>query len=418
MTYLMNFWRTIQRRPFDDITLFLCIAAGIGYVVTQSLGLWNAPDALTRGVALAVVLVGLVALNALEARLYPGGIPALAAVGLLVARAVIIELAVALESFGVANMLYLILPMKAFLYFPPLPAYSVSFALLGIFFLRLNIVKPLWFTSVTGAYTFILFTAGVVLASYAAQLIARERRSRLHAEKLLEDLEVSHQRLARYARQAAESATLEERNRLARDIHDGLGHYLTALNIQLEKAAVFHSRSPEESLQALRDARRLSSEALDDVRQSVGALRDTAYGFRLEDALRRLTETVEGSDLQIRLVIEGGSAGYSNQALLALYRAAQEGLTNVQRHASAQQATLHVCFGDTVAVMTLHDDGVGFDADARSAGSRQAVSRYGLVGVEERLTLVDGRLTVSSQPGAGTTLTVRVPREHTFGKQA
>lgn len=64
---------------------------------------------------------------------------------------------------------------------------------------------------------------------------------------------------------------LEERNRLAREIRDGLGHYLTAINIQLEKAAVFHTRDPDSALESIRDARRLSSEALDDVRHSVGS---------------------------------------------------------------------------------------------------------------------------------------------------
>lgn len=412
MKHLKLMWAEIKRRPFDDITLLLCASVLLGFMGTQGFGWAPVADALLRGVGLLILLALLVALNVGESRLYDGALPSGTAVIMLLLRVLLIEGIVFLEQFGIANILYLIVPMKAFLYFPPLFAYLFSFALLGIFFVRLNLVKPEWYSSVTGAYTFLLFAVGVLLTSYSAGLIARERRSRLHAEKLLSDLEISHQRLARYARQAGEAAMIEERNRLAREIHDGLGHYLTAINIQLEKALVFHTLNPEESLQSLRDARHLGSEALEDVRHSVSALRDSQQGFALQTELERLVETAARNGLHVNLVVQGSSSGFSNQVLLALYRAAQEGLTNVQRHAAARQVELAVCFSADAACMTLRDDGCGFDVSTQSIHARQQAGRYGLTGLQERLALVNGQLMIESQLQSGTTLRVHVPREY------
>jgi signal transduction histidine kinase len=406
---LKDWMRPLVQRPFDDMTLVLCASVMLGYGVVQLAGLKPLPDALVRGVALGVCLLLLIGVNVLEGRWFAGAVdPLRAALGLAV-RIVLIEVASALEGFGTANVLYLIVPMKAFLHFPALIAVLFSLSIVGVFIVRLNWAKPDWLTSVTGVYTFLLFVVGVLLASYTSRLITRERRSRLHTEALLTDLESSHRRLAQYARQAAESATLEERNRLARDIHDGLGHYLTAINIQLEKAAVFHSRTPDEALQAIRDARRLSGEALDDVRHSVGALRDAAGGFALEQALDRLVMTARSASLHIDLNVQGDHAGFSALALLTLYRAAQEGLTNVQRHARARCVRLHVTFTTADAQLSLTDDGCGFDVGrVTAAGNGQG--SYGLAGVAERLARVNGRLTIDSADSAGTTLTVCIPR--------
>ena len=125
----------------------------------------------------------------------------------------------------------------------------------------------------------------------------------------------------------------EERNRLARDIHDSLGHSLTAVNIQLEKALAYWQRSPDESHQAIRDAKQAASEALQEVRHSVGTLRDPDSRFSLRGALEGLTERMNAQGLPIASTITGDESDYNRSTLVALFRGAQEGLTNVQRHA-------------------------------------------------------------------------------------
>ncbi len=252
----------------------------------------------------------------------------------------------------------------------------------------------------------VIFT-GVFFIFYIAYLIRQERLSRMRAERLLADLEDSHRQLQAYAAQVAELATMEERNRLARDIHDSLGHYLTVINVQLEKALAFRERKPEEADQAVRDSKRLASEALQEVRRSVGALRSAPEPFSLAEALRQLVDNARTGHFTINLDISGDESDYSRQSLLTLYRAAQEGLTNVQKHAQASQATVRLQLNGGQASLSIDDNGRGFDPACLANGS----SCYGLRGVKERLELIRGSLKLQSVPGQGTALLITVPKD-------
>jgi signal transduction histidine kinase len=172
--------------------------------------------------------------------------------------------------------------------------------------------------------------------------IDRDQRSRQQMRQLLVELEASHRQLQGYADRVAELAAAAERNRLAREIHDSLGHYLTAISIQLEKAQAYRQRDPDEADQAIRDAKQTARAALQDVRQSVGALRGAEDRFSLRQSLSELVSRVEGAMLAIECHVEGDETDYARPALMALYRAAQEGLTNVQKHAHAEHVLLHV----------------------------------------------------------------------------
>ncbi len=253
--------------------------------------------------------------------------------------------------------------------------------------------------------TFFLTLAFIASIAY---LIRQERTSRLRAETLLHELEASHRQLQNYAEQVAELATTEERNRLAREIHDSLGHYMTVINVQLEKAIAFKARDAEAADQALKDAKHLASEALKDIRRSVGTLRSTPEKFSLAQALAGLVAHLESSQMTIDLQIEGDETGFSKQSLQTLYRAAQEGLTNIQKHAQASRVTVHIKLEDQQASLMITDDGQGFDP-ALLAESKQE-SHYGLQGIRERLELVRGSFKVESSPHHGTSLLVTVPK--------
>jgi len=239
--------------------------------------------------------------------------------------------------------------------------------------------------------------------------LSQRKRPAARAEELFAELEVSHRQLKEYAGQVAELATTRERNRLARDIHDTLGHYLTVINVQLEKALAFRDKKPREADQAVSDAKRLASEALQDVRRSVGALRTIQELPEFIQSLTELVERVRNDTCAIELHIEGDEASFSKQGLLALYRAVQEGLTNVQRHAGASHTWIDLHFGDQEATLILRDNGHGFDAASWQHAEPGRNGGYGLQGLLERLELFGGDLQIESTPAQGTTLRVTLP---------
>ncbi len=256
---------------------------------------------------------------------------------------------------------------------------------------------------------FLTYSVALAFVFSIAYMIKRERTNRLQAEKLLHELEESHRQLQTYADQVAELATIEERNRLARDIHDSLGHYMTVINVQLEKAIVFRDRNPDEADEAVRESKRLASEALQEVRRSVSALRSTAGPFSLTEALQELVDNMNAAgQFTIALDIQGNEAGYSRQTLSTLYRAAQEGLTNIQKHAQASQVTVRVRLNAQEADLSIADNGQGFDPAILA--EMKGKSHYGLQGVRERLELIRGSLKLESVPGKGTSLFITVPK--------
>ncbi len=209
--------------------------------------------------------------------------------------------------------------------------------------------------------------------------------------------------LQQSASQREQLATAQERSRIAREIHDSLGHSLTALNIQLEGAMKLAQRNPQKAQTLLAEAKRLGSVALQDVRQSVATLRQPLSSEPLEQQLRRLLDTLEqltGVVPQVEIDISGP---LSQAASLALYRIAQEGITNIIRHAHASTVSFSLTVQETGgATLKLQDNGCGFDLEQTSTG-------YGLQGIRERAQAASGQLTLVSSRGNGCLLLVEIP---------
>ena len=236
--------------------------------------------------------------------------------------------------------------------------------------------------------------------------VLNDRAHRLRAERVMHDLEEAHAGLKRSATETLQAT--EERNQLARDIHDSLGHYLTVINVQLEKSLAFRTRDPDIADRALGDAKRIASDALRDVRSALGVLEPTHELFSLTAGLQRLAYNV-GDGVPVELRVIGQEDSFSRQALMVLYRVAQEGLTNIQKHARAAQARIELVFADEQATLTVQDNGRGFDPDDQA--TPVMARQYGLQCMRERLELVGGSFTLTSQPGAGTRIVVVVPRQ-------
>lgn len=202
-------------------------------------------------------------------------------------------------------------------------------------------------------------------------------------------------------------AVAEERNRLAREIHDGLGHYLTATTMQLQRAKALLENTAtatqaSTALEALGKAETLLQEALVDVRRSVAALRTApGYGQPLAAAIKQLVEQAQASaGLEAQFNGQGAPRALDSQAELTLYRAAQEGLTNVCKHARATRVAVVLCFEPGNVRLSIDDNGQGQGA---------TTSGYGLLGLRERVQLQDGTVAIDSQPGRGFRLVVEIP---------
>jgi signal transduction histidine kinase len=227
---------------------------------------------------------------------------------------------------------------------------------------------------------------------------------RILAEKQAkEELASANQRIRNYALKAEEIATLQERNRIAREIHDSLGHSLTALNLHLEMALKLAHIQPDRSREVLTEAKRLGSIALQDVRESVSTLRsDPLQGQDLPTAIHKLVD-----DLKLSNQIE--PACYLDlpptlplDVATAIYRIVQEALTNITKYAEADEAIVSVHTTANAIELKIADNGRGFNPTHNSTG-------FGLQGMRERVLSLQGKFEVSSAPGQGCQIRAVIP---------
>jgi len=212
----------------------------------------------------------------------------------------------------------------------------------------------------------------------------------------------ANQRLRDHASQVEELATTKERNRLAREIHDSLGHYLTVVNVQIGAAQAILEQDRPRALDHLAKAQALTQEGLAEVRHSVASLRASLTESRpLPEALAKLAEQWNTAGLRIKFVVAGTIRPLTPPVNLTLFRAAQEALTNVGKHAQATSVDLYLDYRDERAVqLRVKDNGVGSD---NSEGG------FGLLGVRERVQQLSGAVHVRTRAGEGFALEVELP---------
>jgi signal transduction histidine kinase len=246
------------------------------------------------------------------------------------------------------------------------------------------------------------YSGGFVFFAAVSMMATRQREERERAEGLLAELEEAHHRLREYAQRVEELAVAEERNRLAREIHDSLGHHLTVASVQLEAARGLLTIDPTRAHTQIDKAQRSVKEALAEVRRSVRALRPGELEREsLIQSLRALIEEFEATTaLLVEFKVEGEEQRLSSVTELTLYRAAQEALTNVQKHAHASQVDLTLRFAPHEVTLTVADNGVG----ASDLGEG-----FGLMGQRERAELLGGSLLVGNRAGGGFELRVSLP---------
>ncbi len=220
-------------------------------------------------------------------------------------------------------------------------------------------------------------------------------------------LSIAVERARLFAR-SVQLGAVEERNRLAREIHDTLAQGLTAAALQLESAEVLldaGSDAAQEVRKPLHRALSLTRSNLEEARRSVLDLRAAPLeGRSLSEALKALVDRWEAEHgINTRYLVVNGARPLPPNVEVGLYRICQEAMTNAARHAQARRVTVRLITTSEQVQLIVEDDGRGFDP------SDVPGDRHGLIGMNERATMLDGALSVQSSPGGGTRVEATVP---------
>ena len=265
---------------------------------------------------------------------------------------------------------------------------------------RHQVVELVWDWRISNI---LLFSLTLIFALMLINALLAERQSREKLEKVYQELEMTHQQLHQYALRIEDQATLQERNRIAREIHDGLGHTLTAQTIQINNALIFWQTKSEQALASLKQAKQLGAEALLEVRKSVSVLRSNPLqGQLLESAIKKLLQ-----DFKQNTEIEVLTNIYLQQSLpsevnTTLYRIIQESLTNIYKHSQAKTVNIELLQELGCIRLMIEDNGKGFDPTQNTTG-------FGVQGMKERTSALCGQFMLDSRLGKGCRLVISVP---------
>ncbi len=242
-------------------------------------------------------------------------------------------------------------------------------------------------------------------------------RTSTERAQLIQELRAAREELERARQRDAELAALQERERLARELHDSLGHSLATLSIQLEAVQRLYPVDPARASALLEEMKSLTRTTMEQLRRSLAGLRAPGLGERDLDAAIRdsCRETSKRAGLDVVCETVGERAQVPPAVAEVLWRVTQEGLANMEKHARAKNGVVSLRYematttgADSAArrqaVLTVTDDGVGLPADAEARAGH-----YGLRGLRERVEGVGGEFRVRKLDGQGTLLEARIP---------
>lgn len=403
---VLNAWRQALR---NDRTLIVAIVMLVGSLIAALIAQPELP--LWRMLAVVGALLGLVALN-IMANMLPRPISERLSLTLVyLGVSSLLYLAALSLSDGIATnvigtLIFLLIGQAAWsLPFRAALAYSaLMLAILATMIAQSIGIEMMLQSLPSIGFGAVFVIAFVSLTRHSERQMERAERERARAETLLEQLQASHSELRAARERELAMAAVEERMRLARDIHDGLGHYLTALNVQLQAAARLQQRDPERAAAALGACREVAQAALDEVRRSVAAMQPSPLdGRSLDVAIERLVADFGHSMmLEARFEQQGDMPLLPPALAQTLYRAAQEGLTNAHKHGAATQVVVSLaCLPDSVR-LKVRDNG-------QAAGAPPANGGYGLAGVRERVERLGGIFAAGPDAAGGFLLEIVTP---------
>lgn len=240
------------------------------------------------------------------------------------------------------------------------------------------------------------------LLCVTAWLLGNEAR---HRRDRAAELEERADQLERTRAAEAERAVVEERNRIARELHDVVAHHVTMMVVQADAGPVVVHSDPDRAAQVFEDVSSAGKEALRDMRRLLGVLRDDGTGRSPQPGLANLTALVADvrrAGLAADLVVTGTPRDLPPSVQLSAYRVAQESLTNALRHADADRVDVTLAYGPNHLDLQVVDDGRGCPSPVEGTGT-------GLVAMRERIAMLDGQLQVGPGPERGWSVHARIP---------
>jgi signal transduction histidine kinase len=304
-----------------------------------------------------------------------------------------IESILALQTW--ASMIVLLLPVLIIAWqyrFQQVAWFSLGITLLNVMIIGLTVnLEALDSALVASSIMFRLITF-VVTGWLVARLMKVQREQR-------QALKHANRKLTHHAATLEQLATTRERNRLARELHDTLAHTLSAVAVQLEAVNALWNTKPDQAHERLQKSIEVTRSGLTETRRVLQDLRASPLeDLGLALAVRHLAEsTASRSGLKLDLHIADRLGSVPPDIEQAIYRIAQEALINVVSHANAHNLTVQLGHFNSHLVLTVSDDGRGFDLTAP-----KTARRFGVQGMRERAEMIGGVLELESQPGQGT----------------
>ena len=221
-------------------------------------------------------------------------------------------------------------------------------------------------------------------------------------------LMLANRKLRDYALTSEKLVQTQERNRLARELHDTLAHTLSGVSVQLEAIRALFDRDPGAARNMLAQTLKNTKNGLAETRRALVDLRSSELeAFGLTQALRNVAlATAERGGLTLELHLDKSMDVLPEDISHCLYRSAQEALENSLRHAGASKISLILRAEGSQVVMTIQDDGAGFDPQTIDQ------EHLGIRGMRERVEMLGGKLNITSAPGEGTQISVRLVRDY------
>ncbi|HEX3047785.1 MAG TPA: sensor histidine kinase [Bacillota bacterium] len=307
-------------------------------------------------------------------------------------------------------ILYLYSTFAAFMYFMLLVTLTDI-----VLKLKRNIELPMLMVTLAYAYCLfrlqsieLIFILALLYVTITVLLLQMrgESLAKIEVESLYDrirqnnyELEAAQARLLDYSKQIEKITVLEERNRIARELHDSIGHSLAGILMQVDAAMQLLKANQSKGMEVLQAAYDNVNQSIETVRQTVGSLRPTAYQTHTSSLLEMIEKFRQITGVVVEYKTSGVPYPLFPSVEVVVYRNIQEALTNAVRHGQAQQIAIHLIFKPESLEVLVADDGVGCPEPKQGLG---------LSGMEERLELIGGSIQYSGDKGF--TILMYIPR--------
>jgi signal transduction histidine kinase len=303
------------------------------------------------------------------------------------------------EGVGISLLILLPIIGHSVILFTPRTMLGLNGLIVLLYFGASRLFTQGWTIPLSGLP---IFLAGQIFVIIFMQMYIEEENAHSKIKQLIIELENANSHLQAYANQIEELTVARERNRFAREIHDGLGHYLTVIHMQIQAAKAVMESNPDKAMNTLINAQKQSQEALMDVRRSVATLRDdNAARIPLEERINQLVDSSSTDSLIVTNEVIGEPRSGSAQLELTVFRIIQESIQNCIKHARATKLQISIDYSISgILRLLVHDNGIG----------RAKIHKgFGLRGMEERVKQFGGTINYQSMENEGFMIEVELP---------